>query len=109
LINVEVTVSERKLRCVTADGHAEHGVHGSDIVCAAVTTLLRTTASLLDERRDVLIMGEARSPGSMNLTVEKVEPYLSEWMEGVTDFFLYGLRMIEREYPERIRLILKHV
>ena len=107
MINIEVVISEQKLRHVKADGHAGNTGYGTDIVCAAVTTLLRTTASLLEAQKDIPIEGEAPAPGLLNVSIKKVPFDRIGWLEGVTDYFLYGLRMLEKEYPDQISLIIK--
>lgn len=107
MINVEVTVSGTVLRDVKAKGHAQSGKFGENIVCAAVTTLLRTTTLLIEAQTDITIRGGAENPGTVSLIVDEVPPFRRTWLEGVTDFFLFGLRLLENEYPQEIMLTIK--
>jgi uncharacterized protein YsxB (DUF464 family) len=84
-----------------AEGHAGTTARGANIACAGVTTLLRT-AGRLCAARGILAAGAAGEPGEMSLTVAPGAD--GEWLRGVTDFLLQGVRDLQREFPREIAL-----
>lgn len=90
------------LKRFEACGHARAGEQGQDIVCAAVTALLRTSANLLSRKPDLEVDGNAPEPGMMNIYLHKPKPERIEWIQGVTDFLLFGLQDLKTEYPEKL-------
>ena len=87
-----------------ADGHAGAGNPSRDIVCAAVTVLLRTGAGLLSGRPELVKEGDAPGPGEMFLLLRQPPEERIEWIKGSTDFLICGLRDLKTEYPEKISL-----
>jgi uncharacterized protein YsxB (DUF464 family) len=80
---------------------------GLDLVCAAVTTLLRTASRMLYQHPELDVEGGAPGPGVMHLSVRKVPERLRPWLEGVTDFLLAGLRDIESEHPQGLQITVR--
>jgi uncharacterized protein YsxB (DUF464 family) len=94
---------EGLLRGFRALGHAE-GAVGSNIACAAVTTLLRTAARLCAER-GIVEDGEASGPGEMRVVLSRrAEGVSSGWLGGVTEFLLRGLGDLQGEYPGEVAM-----
>ena len=89
------------LRRFEAHGHAGVAVRGSNIACAAVTALLRTTGRLC-VARGLALEGGHGDPGEMELCVAAAAPPQSEWLRGVTDFLLRGIRDLQEEFPTEI-------
>jgi len=87
------------LKGFEAEGHAGLDVAGKNIACAAATTLLRTTARLC-AGRGLIADGRATRPGSMSLVVSFVKSADAEWLRGVTDFLLRGVKDLQDEFPE---------
>ena len=105
MIRAAVTVgSDGLLQRVEITGHAGYGVSGNDIVCAAVTALVRSAARLLERDGRFEIAGEAPEPGALSFVVmaraTDAEPYL----RGIGDMLILGLSDITREYPDRCSL-----
>jgi uncharacterized protein YsxB (DUF464 family) len=87
---------------LTVKGHGG-GVPGHDIVCAAVSVLVRTAASVLHGRAGVGTVVDASGRGEFYLDVKcgrEAEPYLA----AVQDFLLKGIESLENEYPESCKL-----
>jgi uncharacterized protein YsxB (DUF464 family) len=77
---------------------------GSNIACAAVTTLLRTAARLCAER-GIVEDGDASGPGEMRVVLSRrAEGVSSGWLGGVTEFLLKGLGDLQKEYPREIAM-----
>jgi hypothetical protein len=92
-LRVRVWVSaDGMLRGFSADGHAA-GMK-DDTACAMATMLLRTAARVCKER-DVSLMGSAVQPGQMCVMIEEE----SQWLLGVTDYLLRGMRDLQEEFP----------
>ncbi len=105
MIRLEVTLSGSVLASVHASGHASgKSESGGNIVCAAVTMLLRTAAQLLEREASINIQGESKEPGSMDLEIVSVSPERRSWFEGITDYVVFGLQTLEREYPDKLYL-----
>jgi len=88
----------------TASGHAGAGAKGEDIVCAAVTVLLRTAARLLAGEPSLRAAGGTPERGLMRLSLEPPPEGKREWVRGVTDALLRGLADLEAEYPGRLKM-----
>ncbi len=101
---MHATVRRGVLHVITADGHAVDRTSAANIPCAAVSTLLRTAARLLDLEEGVAIDGTAESPGNFKLQVRSVVSGKHQWLEGVTDYLVIGLKTIEQDYPDEIVL-----
>lgn len=88
----------------TASGHAGAGRKGEDLVCAAVTVLLRTAAKVLAGEPGLRAVGGSPEPGVMSLALEPPPESKREWVRGITDTLLRGLSDLDAEYPGRLRL-----
>lgn len=72
---------------ITAQGHANYSTPGSDIVCAAVSTLLQTLelrGKATKDKGDMIVHTEDKE--ALRLVVE-------------------GLRLIEANYPSNVEVI----
>jgi len=90
-----------------AQGHSGSGSYGANPACAAVTQMLRTTARLVYSVDGLVMDGGADSPGEMRLELSRDAKTNREWLRGVTDFLLRGLRDLEAEFPGEISLSVK--
>ncbi|MGL4985583.1 MAG: ribosomal-processing cysteine protease Prp [Treponemataceae bacterium] len=92
------------LKKIKATGHANFSPKGSDIVCASVTILLRTTLQFLNEKNSIEINTDTKKRG--NLVIE-VKTYLQEASKTLIfcyDFLNTGLSQLEAEYPQHIHI-----
>ena len=87
-----------------ATGHAAAGRRGRDLVCAAVTVLLRTAARLLSDCPELGAEGASPAEGVMRLELGCAPESRRQWLRGVTDMLLMGLRDLDREHPGRLKL-----
>lgn len=95
-----------------ANGHAGFAGRGDDIVCAAVTVLLRTAGTLLSELSESGAVGfgaEARRRGELSLHVEadaaRGNVRAEERLRCIADFIRAGIGSLEAEHPECVRLV----
>jgi len=100
LIVVEAVLDESgTLRSCKADGHAGAGRMGTDIVCAAVSVLMRTAVRSLNGRKGITIRWEAPEPGFLSLEAD----YTAEgrdFLFAAGVFLTEGLASVAEEYPE---------
>lgn len=90
----------RILSC-SAQGHSEYAPAGSDIVCAAVTILLRTTLQVLLEYCPAAVDADLSERGRMFFCV-KEEVGNDVPLVYAADFLRSGLKSLCKEYPRHI-------
>ncbi|HDQ14343.1 MAG TPA: ribosomal-processing cysteine protease Prp [Sediminispirochaeta sp.] len=88
------------LRGLVVEGHAAKGSPGLSVPCAAVSALVRTSSRLIAAEQGVVSSGEAEKEGRLKLQVKHCAPPYREWLRGITDFVVVGLKEIERDYPD---------
>jgi uncharacterized protein YsxB (DUF464 family) len=91
------------LRACKASGHAGTAKNGQDIVCAAVSVLLRTAVNILSGRDGITIKYGAPEKGFLWLETEyKAEGRDFLFTAGV--FLIEGLKSVAMEYPKNCRI-----
>jgi uncharacterized protein YsxB (DUF464 family) len=90
------------LRSLRASGHAGGAALGTNVACAAVTVLLRTTARVLSGVQGLITEGGADSPGWMELKVSPERSVAPQWLRGVTDCLVRGVSDLAAEFPGEI-------
>ncbi|MCL2600945.1 MAG: ribosomal-processing cysteine protease Prp [Treponema sp.] len=107
MVEIEAVLdSDGILRSCRASGHAGAGRTGNDVVCAAVTVLMRTAIRTLSERGGITIRCEAPEPGFLFLEAD----YTGEgcdFLSAVGVFLLEGLASVAEEYPEHCSLSIR--
>ena len=94
------------MRSCRASGHAGAGKAGTDIVCAAVSVLMRTAVKTLCEKKGITIRGDAPQPGQLWLEAD----YSAEgrdFLSAAGVFLIEGLRSVAEEYPDHCRFIIR--
>jgi len=104
-----VTLSYGKngvLKNCQANGHANFSKKGSDIVCAALSVLLRTAMEVLSHTENVLLTADTSSRGNLAFTVQVKDdlPDTVIRLQSVTDFIRTGIKSLSSEYPENVLL-----
>lgn len=87
-----------------AKGHALFASGGFDIVCAAVTSILRTTAAVLASYEGVSLFVDAPCRGDLVFRVVEACSCNKEKLIFAADFLQKGLAMIASEYPANVRV-----
>lgn len=91
----------------TADGHSGYAEPGSDIVCSAVSVLVRTTARVLSEAEGVELGSNAGGRGHADFFVKAASGALEvkECLIYAGRFLAEGLGSVAREFPEHLELL----
>lgn len=86
------------LKHLQSEGHAA-GAPGANIVCAAVSALLRSVVRVLERHGSIVVSGRAPAEGVLELTVERYSAGDTQYLLGVTDVLVRGLADLEYEAP----------
>ena len=85
----------------TVTGHAEYDEHGRDIICAAVSAITLTAA--------VGLQAYANAEGVYETEAGRLKVQLSEdgteQTDSILETMVLGLREVERQAPEYVKLI----
>lgn len=96
------------LRACKACGHAGAGKAGTDIVCSAVSVLMRTALGTLSNRKGIEVRGDAPNPGLLWLEAD-YDDEGKDFLFAVGVFLVEGLSSVAREYPQNCRLTIKEI
>lgn len=95
----------------TAEGHAGFSASGNDIVCAAVTILLRTVMQVVSDIPGISAHGDTSQRGRLAFRAE-VQDSLTEQNCGrlicAADFLHKGISALANEYPEHVSLVVRN-
>ena len=107
MIEIEAVVDQAGiLRACKAAGHAGAGKAGTDIVCAAVSVLMRTALKVLSGRKGIAIRGDAPQPGLMWLQAD-YDAEGKDFLSAAGVFLTEGLRSVAGEFPDNCRFIVR--
>ena len=107
MITVRAVIDEDGcLRSLSVGGHAssDAGGFGSNVVCAAVTGIVRAAAEALSRRATIRAAGTAPAPGTLELEVLARDADDAEWLRGVGDVVLTGVGRIAGDEPDEVEL-----
>lgn len=95
---------------VKAQGHAGYAEKGSDIVCSAVTVLIRTTLQVLSELKDVNLKTDVSQRGLISFKILQGFPSsVEEKLKYAGDFLEKGLSSVQKEFPDNLELVIKNL
>jgi len=94
------------LRSCKAAGHAGAGRTGNDVVCAAVSVLMRTAVRVLSGREGITLRCDAPEPGFLFLEADYAEAG-REFLFSAGVFLVEGLASVAEEYPEHCSLFIR--
>ena len=104
MIEIEAILEENgTLRACKALGHAGAGKAGTDIVCAAVSVLMRTAFSVLSNRKGITVRYGAPETGQFWLEAD-YEAEGKDFLFTAGVFLIEGLSSIAQEFPQNCRL-----
>jgi uncharacterized protein YsxB (DUF464 family) len=99
LIEITLVLDEADiLRSCNIQGHAGAGKQGGDVVCAAVSVLIRTALRVLADKPGVTIRGEAPERGSLWMEADYT-PEGRDVLSMAGLFLIQGLRSVAEDYP----------
>lgn len=103
MVRIEINIdSDKILKSCRAVGHAGYGTVGTDIVCAAVSILMRTAVSILSDKVEI----KSEVPGKGNFYFEIIDygHNKTEFLRTTGIFLLEGIRSLVEEYPQNVNL-----
>ncbi len=89
-----------------ANGHAGFSVKGSDIVCSAITVLMRTAGQLLAQNDSVKLNADITSRGNLAFCVEVLQKdsQTESYLKCIGDFLRTGFQSLQKEFPQNVKL-----
>jgi len=79
---------------------------GSNIICAAVSVLIRSAYRTIVKNSKVEACITAKDEGSLYFRIIEYEESQVDWLRGITDYLLTGIKDIESEYPYSVKIII---
>jgi len=109
LVEIEAVLDEDGiLRSCKAAGHAGVGKTGSDIVCAAVSVLMRTAVRILSGREGITVRCDAPEPGFLSLETDYTAKG-KEFLFAAGIFLTDGLSSVAEEFPQNCKLKIRRM
>jgi uncharacterized protein YsxB (DUF464 family) len=107
LIEIEAVLDDNGvLQSCKASGHARAGRKGTDIVCAAVSVLMRTAVRALSGRKGITFRYDAPEEGLLFLEADYTAEG-KEFLYAAGVFLTEGLMSVAEEYPQHCRLTIR--
>jgi len=97
--------SNNIIKYVTAEGHAGESPAGENIICAAVSVLIRSAYRTIVKNSKVEACITAKNEGSLYFRIIQYEDSQIEWLKGITDYLVTGIKDIETESPNSVKII----
>ena len=109
MIEIEAVLDQDGiLRACKASGHGGAGKSGTDIVCAAVSILMRTSFGVLSNRKGIVVRGGAPEKGQMWLEAD-YEAEGRDFLFAAGVFLIEGLKSVAQEYPKNCKLNIRRI
>jgi uncharacterized protein len=94
----------KKIWCYKAIGHCDFHEWGTDIVCASTSTLLQVAILGLSEYCEIKPSIDI-SEGNLSCIIPDIaNPQAQRDSEVILETMLLGLKEIERQYPENVKI-----
>lgn len=90
-----------------AEGHAGYSGKGFDIVCSAVTVLLKTTVLVLSKTSGIELKTDCQKRGSLSFQVflRERNPISESKLEYAGKFLETGLESVKKEFPQCLKIV----
>ena len=91
---------------LTMTGHVSSagGPRGANVVCAAVTGLVRSCIETVTAANGIVADGTAEHEGQLRVMVRLIEGEHRDWLRGVTDVLVSGVRRMATDAPGEVEL-----
>jgi len=104
MIEIEAVLEDDKtLRACRVSGHSGAGKTGTDIVCAAVSVLMRTALQTLSGKKGIILRSSAPERGLMWLEAD-YEAEGRDFLFAIGVFLIEGLSSVAQEFPANCKL-----
>ena len=108
MITITVVLDDTGLlKSCDVRGHAGAGKQGHDIVCAAVSVLVRTAQTVLSGRKDITARSEAPGRGIFSLETQAHSQAGQDFLAAAGSFLVEGLQSVAGEYPGNCVMTIK--
>jgi hypothetical protein len=105
LIRIAVSLDDDNcIKYLNLLGHADSGLRGNDIVCAAATVLSRTFIQVLVNENGIDATATTDKEGHLEIRLHNIDDNRREWFRGISDFCMHGIVRLAAEYPENITI-----
>jgi uncharacterized protein YsxB (DUF464 family) len=99
MIQIELAVDDRGIiRLCEARGHAGAGRQGADIVCAAVSVLVRSFLRATEGRRGIIVEADVHTEGFTRFRAVWTDEG-RDFLFAAGEFLIEGLRSVAEEFP----------
>lgn len=94
-----------------AEGHAGYAAGGSDIVCSAVTVLLRTVLLVAESLDGVSVKSDTGKRGYLDFEIQSdgCAPETERRLVYAGDFLETGIQSVSEEFPSYVSFVKKTV
>ena len=94
------------LKSCRVEGHSGYGKKGTDIVCSAISILVRTAIQTLEELEGVCVKSDLSTRGMVDFRVEQTEfgEKTDAELRFAGKFLEKGFSSLASEYPENVIL-----
>lgn len=103
MIHVICNIENSVIKLLEVSGHSCGGKNDV-IICAAVSCLSRTVCEIVTRMNGVSSDCKASAPGDVVLSLHNYKKIDRDRLFGITDFLIFGMIGIKRDYPESIKL-----
>jgi hypothetical protein len=107
VIEIEAVLKQDEtLKTCKASGHSGAGKTGTDIVCAAVSVLLRTAIYTLSNQKGITVCSGAPEKGQLWLEVN-YDKEGKDFLVAAGKFLINGLSSVAQEFPQNCKLVIR--
>jgi uncharacterized protein YsxB (DUF464 family) len=100
VIVIHITLDRTNLvKACVASGHAKAGPRGGDIVCAAVSVLLRSFLRTVQSKEGICVQADASVEGRLSFTAAWTTDAGRGFLYPAGCYLVEGLRSVAEEYP----------
>ncbi|MDR0552343.1 MAG: ribosomal-processing cysteine protease Prp [Spirochaetaceae bacterium] len=109
MIEIDAALDESGIiRSLRAQGHAGAGARGSDLVCAAVSVLVRSFLRVTEGRNGIEVRADAKNEGFAAFEARADTDAGRDFLFAAGEFLVEGLRSVAEEFPQNCRIKIKN-
>jgi uncharacterized protein YsxB (DUF464 family) len=106
LIKILITREKKNIKHINVSGHGG-GNRGKDIICAGVSAITQTALSGLLHYGEDLIIWKSTN-GLLDITIAKPDdPQQKIIFNALLTTMVLGLKGIEKEHPEKVKIMIE--
>jgi uncharacterized protein YsxB (DUF464 family) len=104
--NVDIKINNGIIMELVADDHAGYAAIGYDIVCAVISSTLRTYLYIVTEIQNLGVNYDVSRRGHMSIKIVTIngDNTLIEQLRGMSRFIIRTFNDLEKEYPDNINI-----